>query len=146
MRSMKYAVLLGLLAAGCGGDSSGEAKMLVGSYTVMIASNGKSDPDVMTIAQGTGGDILLTFLAGITTDAMGPNPNGLRCGLSGMNVEIKSQPCHIDHSTGNLDGTVSGMGTIMPDGSALDFMLSFMPTNLGGTSMLSYEITGQRMN
>jgi len=145
MRSMKYAVLLGLVAAGCGNDSSGEAKMLVGSYNVMIASNGKSDPDVMTISQGTGGDILLTFVAGITTDAMGPNPGGLRCGLDGQNVDIKAQPCHIDHSTGNLDGTVSGMGTIMTDGSALDFMLNFMPTNLGGTSMIAYEITGARM-
>jgi hypothetical protein len=142
---MKYAVLLGLLFTACGGDSSGEAKMLVGSYTVMISSDGKSDPDVMTISQGTHGDILLTFLAGITTDAMGPNPNGLRAGLSGPNVKIDPQPCHIDHSTGNLDGTVSGMGTIMTDGSSLDFMLTFMPTNLGGTSMLNYEITGQRM-
>jgi hypothetical protein len=142
---LKYAVLLGLLFAACGNDSSGEGKMLVGSYSVMISSGGRSDPDVMTISQGTGRNILLTFIAGITTDAMGPNPNGLRAGLSGINVEIKPQPCHIDHSTGNLDGTVSGMGTIMTDGSNLDFMLTFTPTNLGGTAMLNYEITGQRM-
>jgi hypothetical protein len=144
MRLMKYAVLLGLYLVGCGNDSSGEAKMLVGAYNVMITSDGKSDPDVMSISQGTHGDILLTFVAGITTDVMGPNPNGIRCGLSGTNVTIEMQPCHIDHSTGNLDGTVSGMGTIMLDGSNLDFMLDFVPTNLGGTSMLNYEITGSR--
>jgi hypothetical protein len=145
---MKWMFLVGVLASGCGGHSDAAAMMLVGSYNCMVTSDSKpmlTDKVVMTVQEGSGVDLLLTFAAGITTDPMGPNPGGLRTALHGSSmITIDSQACHIDTATGPSDGNISGMGTIMPDGSAVDIMLSYAPTNIGGVAMINYEITGSR--
>jgi hypothetical protein len=154
MRAMKsklacVAVLLsvffvGGFVAGCSDASTG-AKGVLGSYTVMISAMGASDSDVLTILPGMSGTLLLYFEAGITTDAMGPNPNGLIAHLDGTKLTLDLQPVHVDHSTGQLDGTLTGEGTLAPDGSNLDLTLHFMPTNLAGAAVLDYAVTGSKM-
>ena len=101
----------------------------------------RTDSDVMTVSAGSGGDLLLTFGAGITTDIMGPNPNGLRADLkSSTEVTIASQPAHVDHSTGILEGSISGAGTFKPDGCDLKMM--FEPA---GGSAMAFEIAGTHL-
>jgi hypothetical protein len=128
-----------LASFGCG--SGAGAKALVGSYGVMISSMGKSDPDIMTVSPGADGKLLLTFAAGIVTDVSGPNPDGLRVDLhDSSNVTLAAQPAHVDHSTGSLTGTVTGMGTIKPDGTC-DVMLHFVPAS---ANPQDYQITGTK--
>lgn len=126
---------------GCGSSPSGKA--LVGSYNVMIAAGGKSDPDIMSVSLGSGGSMLLTFAAGITTDVGGVNPDGLRATLkSASMLTIDSQPAHVDHSTGQLDGRLNGSGTINGDGTC-DITLHFSPA-AGGTPQ-DYAVTGAKL-
>ncbi len=150
-------MVFGLFVGGCNNDS-GALKGVIGAYTVSIASGGKMDPDIMSISNGAGGTLLFTFVAGITTDAMGINPDGLRGTLDGMNIKVESQPVHIDHSTGQLDGFASADGTIVPDGSTVTLNLHFQPTNFalrdadggvlptpdGGLALIEYVITGAK--
>lgn len=128
--------------SGCGSSVSG--KTLVGSYNVTISQSGKSDPDVMTVTLGSSNSILLTFEAGITTDAGGPDPDGLRGTLkTNTTFTLDSQPAHIDHSTGELDGSISGSGTIGSDGTCtvtLDFVAS------GTTAPLEYDVAGTKLD
>lgn len=140
-------------AAGCSSDST-SAKGLLGSYSVTISAGGKSDNDVLTLVQGARGRLLLLFELGITTDAMGPNPNGLISSLDGMKLTLDRQPAHIDHSTGTLDGTLTGEGMVAPDGSSLVLTLHFSPTNFafdggaatdGGAPTLDYDVSGAKM-
>lgn len=142
MKSLLCACIMGLGAiasSGCG--SSAGAKSVIGSYDVMISSLGKSDPDVMTVSEGVGGKLLLTFVAGVTTDPGGPNPNGLKADLHGGSmVSLDLQPVHIDHSTGLVDGNVTGMGTLMGDGSC-DLTLHF---TAGDGTMQDYEVMGAK--
>ena len=127
--------------SGCGSSASG--KTLVGSYNVMIAANGKSDPDVMTVTLGSNGNVLLTFEAGITTDPGTANGDGLRAMLkSSTMLTLDSQPAHIDHSTGELDGQISGSGTMGGDGSC-DITFSFLPVNM--RDPLTYAVTGSKL-
>jgi len=145
MKSSLWACLIGFCAiasSGCGSSASG--KELLGSYSVMISSMGKSDPDVMTVSPGSGGAFLLTFAAGITTDPAGPNPNGLRATLADSSkLSVAAQPAHIDHSTGALSGDVSGEGVLMGDGTC-DLMLHFAPM-LAAAGAQDYEIAGSKL-
>jgi hypothetical protein len=140
MRSL-WLVLLAGFAFGCSSPPS--SKQAVGAYTVMITLNGVSDPDIMVISPGDDGTILITFTAGITTDAGAPNANGLRADLkSETQFTLKPQPAHIDHSTGNLSGSVSGTGSVTADGSVM-LDLSYAPTN-GTAGMLAFTVSGSR--
>jgi len=142
MKSSLLALCVGYCAiasSGCGSSAGG--KDLLGSYTVQISTNGKSDPDVMTMSEGVGGTYLLTFVAGITTDVGAVNANGLRMKLEAQQVKMESQPVNIDHSTGYQSGTVTGDGVIMGDGTC-DLFLHFSPAT-GGTQ--DYEVVGARM-
>jgi hypothetical protein len=103
-------------------------KGVIGNYDVMIAQDGKSDPDVMTIINGSGGTMLITFIAGITTDADGPNASGLRASLGGgQKLTLSKQPAHIDHSTGLLNGTLWGEGQVT--GTDVTMTFHYLPTN-----------------
>jgi hypothetical protein len=139
--ALGFCVLINCAIASSGCGSSSSSKGLVGSYMVMISSMGRTDSDVMTVAQGSGGQLLLTFDAGITTDAGAPDANGLRADLQGSSVKLASQPVHVDHSTGALDGAISGMGTIKGDGTC-DLMMHFVPTS---GAALDFEIAGTRL-
>jgi hypothetical protein len=142
-------------------SQSVSSKGVIGNYDVMISQDGKSDPDLMTINDGSGGTLLITFIAGITTDPDGPNPTGLRAKLgSGQKLTLSKQPAHIDHSTGELDGTLTGEGQVT--GNDISLVFHYLPTNLaigqtqdpdggvvlsrtdGGTGTLDYTITGSR--
>jgi hypothetical protein len=143
MKWWKIASLVGYCAiASFGCDSETPGKELLGSYTVQITTQGKSDPDVMTVSPGTGGALLFTFIVGITTDATGDNANGLRADLSNStNISIAAQPVNIDHSTGFVSGTTTGEGTLTADGTC-DVFLHF--TASGGAAAQDYEIVGTR--
>lgn len=113
---------------------------LLGSYSVMISSMGKSDPDVMTVTPGTGDKLLFTFAAGITTDIGAVNANGLRADLKNSSmITIAAQPAHIDHSTGSLSGMVTGDGSLNGDGTC-DVMLHFT----ADATQQDYEISGTK--
>jgi hypothetical protein len=127
-------------SSGCGSNAAG--KELLGSYSVMISSMGKSDPDVMTVSQGTSDKLLFTFAAGITTDIGAVNANGLRADLKNSSmISLDAQPAHIDHSTGSLSGMVTGMGTLNGDGTC-DVTLHFVADDT--VTMQDYEIAGAK--
>ena len=130
-----------IASSGCGSSSAGSA--VIGSYSVMISSMGKSDPDVMTVSPGTDDKLLLTFAAGVTTDVGAVNANGLRADFKGSSkVSLAAQPAHIDHSTGSISGMVTGDGVLNGDGSC-DVTLHFAdPSGVG--SMQDYEIVGTK--
>jgi hypothetical protein len=127
-------------SSGCGSSAAG--KELLGSYSVMISSMGKSDPDVMTVSPGTDEKLLFTFAAGITTDVGAVNANGLRGDLkSSSMITLDAQPAHIDHSTGSLSGMVTGTGTLGGDGTC-DIMLHFVSDDM--VTMQDYEVSGSK--
>jgi hypothetical protein len=142
MKSLLCACIISYCAiasSGCGSNAAGKA--LLGSYSVMISSMGKSDPDLMTVSPGMGGTLLLTFAAGVTTDVGAVDADGLRADLSDSSkVSLSSQPVHIDHSTGSVSGLVTGDGVIKGDGSC-DIMLHFT-SDAGATQ--DYEISGSK--
>src|SRR5689334_22145844 len=70
---------------------------LYGAYNVMITAGTQVDSDVMNVVEGSNGSLLFTFEFGITTDASGPNANGLRASLNGDKVTVAAQPAHVDH-------------------------------------------------
>jgi hypothetical protein len=142
-----------IASSGCGSSGSSmmtsapSTKGLVGSYMVMITNDSHTDSDVMTVTAGTDDDLLLTFTAGITTDVAGPNPDGLRTSLKAAtdvkgetDATIAAQQAFVDHSTGSLEGSISGTGTFKTDG--IDFKMTFLP--MGGSSM-AFEITGSHL-
>ena len=109
----------------------------------MITSMGKTDPDLMTVSPSVGGNLLLTFAAGVTTDVGAVNANGLRADLmDSSKLTLASQPVHIDHSTGSVSGTVTGDGVLNSDGSC-DVTLHFTSDAGVGTPQ-DYEITGSK--
>jgi hypothetical protein len=129
-----------IASSGCGSSAAGKA--LLGSYSVMISSMDKSDPDVMTVSPGTDDALLLTFAAGITTDVGAVNANGLRADLkNSSSVTLDAQPAHIDHSTGSITGTVTGTGKLDGDGTC-DIMLHFVSDDM--VTMQDYEISGSK--
>lgn len=129
-----------IASSGCGSSAAGKA--LLGSYSVMITSMGKTDPDLMTVSPGMDDKLLLTFAAGVTTDVGAVNMNGLRADLTDSSkLSLASQPVHIDHSTGSVSGTVTGDGVLNGDGTC-DVVLHF--TGDGSGTPQDYEITGSK--
>jgi hypothetical protein len=144
MRSWILLVLVGAAGATAGCDSPpASAKAIVGSYDVMVTQSGVSDEVFMNIRQGSGDAILLTFTAGITTDPGGLNADGVRCKLNSPSTfMILEQQVHIDHSTGNLDGTLTGDGMVAADGT-FAAVFHYAPTTMAGT-VLDYDLSGQK--
>lgn len=129
-----------IASSGCNSSAAGQA--VLGSYSVMISSMGKSDPDVMTVSPGTDGKLLFTFAAGVTTDVGAVNANGLRADFDDSSkVSLVSQPVHIDHSTGSVSGNVTGEGVLNGDGSC-DVTLHFTGGAVDPTQ--DYEIAGTK--
>src|SRR5438105_5958172 len=111
MKSCLFAaVLWGLAAAGCSGAPS--STTISGNYALMVSYKNVSDPVTMSIRQGSGGSILLSFTSGITPDPQGPSPDGIRANLgSTTSFDIPAQAAIIDHSTGRFSGTLTGSGS-----------------------------------
>ena len=142
MKSLLCACIISYCAiasSGCGSNSAETA--VLGSYSVMISSMGKTDPDLMTVSPGTDNKLLFTFAAGVTTDVGAVDANGLRADFSSSKVSLSSQPAHIDHSTGSLSGNVTGQGVLNADGSC-DIVLHFALGSMGTTQ--DYEIVGNK--
>ena len=139
MKSVLCACIISYCAiasSGCGSNAAGKA--LLGSYSVMITSMGKTDPDVMTVSPAVDGNLLLSFAADVGGDA-----GGLRANLSDSSrVSLDSQPVHIDHSTGSVTGTGTGDVARNGDGSC-DVTLHFT-SEAGVGSPQDYEITGSK--
>ena len=142
MKSLLFACTIAYCAiasSGCGSSAAGTE--MLGSYTVMISSMGKTDPDVMTVTPGVDDKLLLTFAAGITTDVGAVNANGLRADFKDSSkLQLSSQPGHIDHSTGSQTGTVIGDGTLQGDGTTT---LTLHFTSASG-AMQDYDISGTK--
>lgn len=135
--------------AGCA--SSDNPKLLYGSYDVQVTAFGKTDPDIVTLSEGSGA-LLLDFNYGFYTDAGAVNATGIRAKLSDHELKISEQPIHVEHSTGSIDGTVTGKGTAT--GAELTLTLNVLPVNFvvpdpnGGVlpagSTVDYTLTGAR--
>jgi hypothetical protein len=146
--------LLGLVlfftAAGC--NDNNELKLLVGSYAVSVTRAdlpGKMDPDILTMSIGKDSTLLMLFEVGISTDAMGMNPNGLISRVEdGMNLKLDKQAIHVDYANGVIDGSVTGDGTIDMMGTTMTLNLHVTPTNFAtpdGSPTLEYSISGGKM-
>jgi hypothetical protein len=132
-------VYCAIASSGCGSSAAGTE--LLGSYSVMISSMGKSDPDVMTVSPGTDDKLLLSFVAGVTTDVGAVNANGLRADFKDSSkLSLAMQPVQIDHSTGSQAGTVTGEGVLMGDGTAT---LTLHFTSMSGV-MQDYDVSGTK--
>ena len=149
MRSVSSALLLLSFAAG-GCASAVDPKLVYGTYTVMVSAFGKSDPTIVVASEGSDGTILLNFTYGITTDYNAVNASGLRSHVDGSELKLDSQPLHVDHSTGAIDGTVIGVGTA--GGAKLALTLKVTPSNVttingmpyvAGTT-IDYEVDGPK--
>jgi hypothetical protein len=138
-----------LSLVGC--NNSPDESGLVGSYAVTISGDQPITPDhdVVSIQIGEHASLLLLFEAGITTDLMGPNPNGLISSWDGMNLMLQRQPAHVQTALGDLDGFMTGDGTLPPDGSSITLNLHYEPTSGpmsgdGGAAILNYTVMGMK--
>jgi hypothetical protein len=139
---------LGLCAGGCASDDA-SAKAFYGTYDAMVSAFGKTDPTVLTVSQGDSGVLILDFTQGFTTDVGATNASGLRATLDGGDLKLAAQPVHVDHSTGEIDGTVTGIGTL--SGTNLSLTLDVtpnmpVPDDDGGTAVIDYEVMGAKQS
>ena len=117
----------------------------LGTYTVMVDSNGKMDPTTMTIIPGSGAaGVVLTFTAGI-----GP----VQCTVDGSTgLTVPRQQIEVQHATGVATGTASGTGKLTADGVDITFTLITAGINVaapdagitGMTGNVEYHITGTK--
>ena len=121
-------VLLGLVVVAAGCAQAVDPKVVYGTYGVTVSAFGKSDPTIVVASQGSEGDILFDFTDGFTTDYDAVNATGLRGHVAGSHIKFDMQPVHVDHSTGQIDGTVTGIGQV--NVTLLTLTLSVLPTNV----------------
>jgi hypothetical protein len=117
----------------------------------MVSAFGKSDPAFVVASEGKDA-ILFNFTYGFTTDYGAVNATGIRSHIDGDKLVIDSQPIHVDHSTGLIDGMLTGVGTTGSTNLSLTFHV--LPSNVilkdqngqplpAGTTV-DYEIDGPR--
>jgi hypothetical protein len=139
MRLLLVAASLALAVSGCGSAPMANPAAMVGTYDVMIAGKGKTDPDTINVTVGSGGTALLNFVyIGFSQ---------IRAGVSGSTgLSIPRQVVKVGHSTGTVEGPASGMGMIAADGTvniALDVSIPGMSGADAGASV-TYTVTGSR--
>lgn len=131
----------GLLVGGCRKPVGPED--FAGTYDVMIEANGLADRTRMFASPGASGTVLLDFTFGISQ---------LRCRItSPEGLALDSQSARVQHSTGTMDGVVSGEGTISTEG-AVDLTLEVetggadggVPAD-GGSASRTLRVTGSRL-
>jgi hypothetical protein len=142
-RGLLVALALGLLVGGCRKPVGPED--FAGTYEVMIEANGQSDRTRMFASPGSSGTVLLDFTFCISQ---------LRCRItSPEGLALDSQSARVQHSTGTMDGMVSGEGTINAEG-AVDLTLQVetgggdggVPAPMdGGSASRTLRITGSRL-
>ena len=136
---------LGAGLAGCGGSDVPVPmpSALLGTYTVMVESQGKTDPTTMTVVAGSGMGVVLTF-----TNGIGP----IQCTVQGSTqVTIPRQQIEVDHATGVATGTATGTGKITAAAVDVTFHLTTAGISAaspdggtGATSSIAYHITGAK--
>jgi hypothetical protein len=120
--------LLGLGAVPSGCARAVDPMLFYGTYPVSVTAFGKSDPTIVVVSDGREGDILFNFTHGFTTEYGAPNATGVRVALDDAELVVESQPIHVEHSSGTIDGTMTGRGTT--SGQDIDLTLSVVPTNV----------------
>jgi len=98
-----------------------------GTFSVSVSAFGKSDDTIVVASEGLDA-VLFNFTHGFSTDFDAPNATGLRVQLDDTTLNVEKQPIHVDHSSGELDGTVTGTGTAT--GSTVDIVLKVVPSNV----------------
>ncbi|MEO6950635.1 MAG: hypothetical protein ABI321_02400 [Polyangia bacterium] len=149
MSSLRAVIVSLVCVGGCASGTN--PKLLYGTYDVQVTAFGKTDPDIVTVSEGNGA-LILDFNYGFYTDSGAVNASGIRAKLSDRDLKIASQPIHVEHSTGSIDGTVTGQGTA--DGASLTLTLNVLPVNFavpdpsGGVepagSTVDYTLTGTK--
>lgn len=145
--------LLAVLLATLGGCANAvDEKLLLGTYSVMVSAFGKTDPAFVVVSPGSDDAILFNFTYGFYTDYGAMNATGLRAHIDGDKVVWDDQPVHVDHSTGQIDGTLTGVATT--GATSLQATFHVLPSNvilkdangqpLPAGSTVDYEIDGPR--
>jgi hypothetical protein len=152
MRTTLALAAFAVLTFGAGCARTVDPELVYGSYSVMVSAFGKTDPTVVVAGKGADGVILLNFTHGFTTDYGAINGTGLRVDLDGDRLELAQQPVHVDHSSGEIDGTLTGIGTT--GGASLSLTLKVLPSNiilqdangqpLPAGSTIDYEVAGPK--
>jgi hypothetical protein len=145
--TLVFAAALGLV--GC--SSNSESKALYGTtFDLNVSAFGKTDPTTAVVDQGDKSDLVFQFTYGFFTEPGDVNDTGLQVELKGTTLTVNTQPIHVDHSTGPIDGTVTGSGTL--NGTSLNLTLNVLPSDFtifdanhnpvaAGTTV-DYTITG----
>ena len=145
------ASIAAVLGGGAGCANAVDEKLLLGTYSVMVSAFDKSDPAFVVASEGDDA-ILFNFTYGFYTDYGAENATGVRSHIDGDKLVIDEQPIHVDHSTGRIDGTLTGVGTT--GSTSLDLTFHVLPSNVilkdpngqplpAGTTV-DYEVTGPR--
>ncbi len=150
---MRTHVVLALLTLTLGGGCANvvDPKLIYGTYDVMVSAFGKTDTTIAVASEGDN-TLLLAFTAGFSTPYGAENATGLRVGLDGSGLSLDAQPVHVEHSTGILDGTLTGVGRT--GGATLSLTLKVLPSNavvkdangdpLPAGATVDYEVQGAR--
>lgn len=96
------AAALALPACGSSGPAA-VPEALLGGYQVNISSAGRTDPDHLTIAAGSGGSLVLDFVAGLSA---------VRARLDGSRLTLPRQRLTVSRASGPLDASATGSGTL----------------------------------
>jgi hypothetical protein len=140
--AVAFSLLGSLVLVGCA--NAVDEQLLLGTYQVTVSANNKTDPAFVVASAGDGA-VLFNFTYGFYTDYGAPNATGIRGDIDGDQIDFKSQPIHVDHSTGQIDGTLTGVGK--QDGMNLGLTFHVTPTNVAapaGSPTYDYEIDGPR--
>ncbi|HEX2573445.1 MAG TPA: hypothetical protein VH877_28105 [Polyangia bacterium] len=141
MRGLLAVLGFGLVAGGCHKPVGPED--FAGTYEVLIEANGQADRTRMYASPGSSGTVLLDFTFGISQ---------LRCRIVQPDrLVLDTQTARVEHSTGIMDGALSGEGTINAQG-AVDLTLQVETASAdggvpadGGTASMSLHVTGSRL-
>lgn len=141
VRGLLVVLAFGWMVGGCRKPTGPED--FAGTYEVMIEANGQSDRTRMFASPGSSGTVLLDFTFGISQ---------LRCRIVQPDaLALDTQSARVQHSTGIMDGVVSGEGTISAEG-AVDLTLQVETAGAdggapadGGSASLNLHLTGSRL-
>jgi hypothetical protein len=131
-----------IILGGCA--NAVDESLLLGTYQVTVTANNKTDPAFVVVTAGDDA-VLFNFTYGFYTDYNAVNATGIRGTIDGDKVDFQNQPIHVDHSTGQIDGTLTGIGT--QSGTSLGLTFHVAPMNVSppaGSATYDYEIDGPR--
>lgn len=133
MRHLLIAASLGFAtfaATGCKDEF--DFSKVVGSYNADVTVFDKTDKNILTLTQGSGGTLLFSFTTGIHADPEGTSPNGIRASIrNGDDLKFFAQSAFLDHANGTSKGTITGDGTFTTiEPQKIDATLNFNTADL----------------